>query len=336
MSPIIEITPSICSASSTSSGRWSLISAYVRKPRSLPSTIRVFRRRLRASTSAGVSSRGAISACLPFLPFLLAAASSARLPAIFAAISLGVVGLCARRRRAACRRGCALAGGCRGTGARLRPCTATGLAAAWPGASPAALATPPCRQRPWRRAWRRASAGAASRERLRAGRLAASPCGFAAGSCLAAGFFLAALARRFFRRGFFGGDLARRLRSGRFFADAFAPARASPLLRARRLAPCLGRDLRAGLAGFLAMVILVDSRRSCAVAVARGTADADNCASTQYGGDAGKPQIISSRLMRSAASDALRVSRFSRPGAAGRSAGRTKSSCAQALGLLGA
>ena len=92
MSPIIEITPSICSASRMSSGRWSLISAYVRKPRSLPSTISVFRRRLRASTSAGVSSRGARSACLPFLPFLVA--SSARLPASLAAISLAV-GLCA-------------------------------------------------------------------------------------------------------------------------------------------------------------------------------------------------------------------------------------------------
>ena len=66
-----QMMPSICSASSRSSGRWSLISAYVRKPRSLPSTISVFRRRLRASTSAGVSSRGAISACRPLLPFLL-------------------------------------------------------------------------------------------------------------------------------------------------------------------------------------------------------------------------------------------------------------------------
>jgi hypothetical protein len=46
------------------------------------------------STSAGVSTRGAISACRPFLPFLLAA-SAARLPAIFAAISPAVVGLCA-------------------------------------------------------------------------------------------------------------------------------------------------------------------------------------------------------------------------------------------------
>src|SRR5512135_2680948 len=46
----------------------------------------VFRRRLRASTSAGVSSRGVASACLLFLPFLCAA-SSARLPAIRAAIS---------------------------------------------------------------------------------------------------------------------------------------------------------------------------------------------------------------------------------------------------------
>ena len=53
MSPIMLMMPSICSASRTSSGRWSLISANVRKPRSLPSTIRLFRRRLRASTSAG-------------------------------------------------------------------------------------------------------------------------------------------------------------------------------------------------------------------------------------------------------------------------------------------
>src|SRR5690349_5501736 len=54
--------------------------------------MRVFRRRLRASTSAGVSSRGAASACLPLRPFLLAA-SSARRPASLAAISLAV-GLC--------------------------------------------------------------------------------------------------------------------------------------------------------------------------------------------------------------------------------------------------
>src|SRR5439155_18363863 len=59
----------------------------------LPRTIRFFKRRLRASTSAGVNSRGAISLCRPFLPFLWAA-SSARLPAIFAAIS-PADGLCA-------------------------------------------------------------------------------------------------------------------------------------------------------------------------------------------------------------------------------------------------
>ncbi len=93
MSPIMLTMPSICSASSTSSGRWSLISANVRKPRSLPRTISVFSRRLRASTSAGVSTRGAISAWRPLRPFLLAA-SSARLPAILAAIS-PAVGLCA-------------------------------------------------------------------------------------------------------------------------------------------------------------------------------------------------------------------------------------------------
>src|SRR5439155_22790160 len=59
----------------------------------LPSTIRFFKRRLRASTSAGVNSRGAMSLCRPFLPFLCAA-SSARLPAILAAIS-PADGLCA-------------------------------------------------------------------------------------------------------------------------------------------------------------------------------------------------------------------------------------------------
>src|SRR6266545_1915944 len=88
MSPIMLMMPSICSASRTSSGKWSLISANVRNPRSLPSTMRLFSRRLRASTSAGVSTRGAISACLPFLPLRLA--SSARLPAILAAISPAV------------------------------------------------------------------------------------------------------------------------------------------------------------------------------------------------------------------------------------------------------
>src|SRR5436190_2006073 len=53
--------------------------------------IRFFKRRLRASTSAGVNSRGAMSLCRPFLPFLC---SSARLPAILAAIS-PADGLCA-------------------------------------------------------------------------------------------------------------------------------------------------------------------------------------------------------------------------------------------------
>src|SRR5678815_1945552 len=44
----------ICSASTRSSGRWSLISEYVRKPRSLPSLIRFLRRVRRVSASSGV------------------------------------------------------------------------------------------------------------------------------------------------------------------------------------------------------------------------------------------------------------------------------------------
>ncbi len=49
---------SICSASTRSSGRWSLISAYVRKPRSLPSLIRFLRRVRRVSASSLGSSAG--------------------------------------------------------------------------------------------------------------------------------------------------------------------------------------------------------------------------------------------------------------------------------------
>ena len=56
---------SICSASTRSSGRWSLISEYVRKPRSLPSLIRFFRRVRRVSASSLGSSAGISQASLP-------------------------------------------------------------------------------------------------------------------------------------------------------------------------------------------------------------------------------------------------------------------------------
>src|SRR4051812_41747607 len=56
---------SICSASTRSSGRWSLISEYVRKPRSLPSLIRFLRRVRRVSASSLGSSAGISQASLP-------------------------------------------------------------------------------------------------------------------------------------------------------------------------------------------------------------------------------------------------------------------------------
>src|SRR6185437_3337051 len=52
MSPKVEMIASICSASTRSSGRWSLISEYVRKPRSLPSLMRFFSRLRRVSASS--------------------------------------------------------------------------------------------------------------------------------------------------------------------------------------------------------------------------------------------------------------------------------------------
>src|SRR5258706_10166132 len=66
MSPKVEMIASICSASTRSSGRWSLISEYVRKPRSLPSLIRFFRRVRRVSASSLGSSGGISQAS--FLP----------------------------------------------------------------------------------------------------------------------------------------------------------------------------------------------------------------------------------------------------------------------------
>ena len=284
MSPIMLTMPSICSASSTSSGRWSLISANVRKPRSLPSTISVFRRRLRASTSAGVSTRGAISACRPLRPFLLAA-SAARLPAILAAIS-PAVGLCAGaaaalppaltgaldRRYAAplpCRRG------------SWRACRPLGdlgmaLARAWPclvfGATlPGRLSRP---------SWRRISAPArtcAEAQRSTCGRRpfswppASRPSRpFSWRACAAISWpdraFLAAERRAEPLR-----DAGRAFAPGRFFAAVF-----------RDLG--LAGDLRAGFAGFLAMVILTSRVRTTPERGGRAT----------RWGRWGKPQIISS------------------------------------------
>src|SRR3954469_15920038 len=65
MSPNVEMIASICSASTRSSGRWSLISEYVRKPRSLPSLIRFLRRVRRVSASSLGSSAGISQASLP-------------------------------------------------------------------------------------------------------------------------------------------------------------------------------------------------------------------------------------------------------------------------------
>src|SRR5690349_15734330 len=72
MSLIMLMMFSICSASSMSSGRWSLISAYVRKPRSLPSTMRFLRRVRRASASLGRASSFSFSTSLTFGSFAMA------------------------------------------------------------------------------------------------------------------------------------------------------------------------------------------------------------------------------------------------------------------------
>src|SRR3954468_15088194 len=65
ISPKVEMIASICSASTKSSGRWSLISEYVRKPRSLPSLIRFLRRVRRVSASSLGSSAGISQASFP-------------------------------------------------------------------------------------------------------------------------------------------------------------------------------------------------------------------------------------------------------------------------------
>src|SRR5258706_11093497 len=98
MSPKVEMIASICSASTRSSGRWSLISAYVRKPRSLPSLIR-FLRRVRRVSASSLGSSGGISQAsfLPLrpgrpLPFALAAATFAS-SSSSAAFALLIVGL---------------------------------------------------------------------------------------------------------------------------------------------------------------------------------------------------------------------------------------------------
>src|SRR5689334_9069375 len=83
MSPNVEMIASICSASTRSSGRWSLISEYVRKPRSLPSLMRFLRRVRRVSASSFGSSGGMSQASfLPLrpgrpLPLVLTAATLA-------------------------------------------------------------------------------------------------------------------------------------------------------------------------------------------------------------------------------------------------------------------
>src|SRR6266404_6044351 len=75
MSPNVEMMASICSASTRSSGRWSLISEYVRKPRSLPSLIRFLSRVRRVSASSLGSSAGMSHSSLrprrPRLPLTL-------------------------------------------------------------------------------------------------------------------------------------------------------------------------------------------------------------------------------------------------------------------------
>src|SRR6267142_2356790 len=75
MSPKVEMMASICSASTRSSGRWSLISEYVRKPRSLPSLIRFLSRVRRVSASSLGSSAGMSHSSLrprrPRLPLTL-------------------------------------------------------------------------------------------------------------------------------------------------------------------------------------------------------------------------------------------------------------------------
>src|SRR5258706_7615962 len=264
MSPIIEMTPSIGSASIMSSGRCSLISAYVRKPRSLPSTISVFRRRLRASTSAGVSTRGAISAWRPFLPFR-EAASSARLPASLAAISPGVA-LCA---------GAPLPGA---TGPPLPP--RTGMPLATGGSLPL----------PFAGMTGFAATALAFLGRGLATTLAAS---FPLGACLPATLdlgtvFLPALATGL-RAGFFGAAL-RLAECADFFAaglraallreaglaDRFAFFRLAclPALRVADLAERafaftfdLVGDLRLCFVGFLAMVILDGNGLRCATLI---------------------------------------------------------------------
>src|SRR5471032_348111 len=96
MSLKVPMMPSIASGSTMFSGRWSLISAYVRKPRSLPNLIRVFsfwRRRSSSSSVASVSDEkasfsSAFSLALRSLALALSTAfSSARSTALSAATS---------------------------------------------------------------------------------------------------------------------------------------------------------------------------------------------------------------------------------------------------------
>ena len=311
MSPIIEITPSICSASRMSSGRWSLISAYVRKPRSLPSTISVFRRRLRASTSAGVSSRGAMSACLPFLPLLAArprracrrasrrsrwrsACAPAWRPAARArpASAAGAgLGRRARASAAGLRRGDRLAVGAAWRGGGLRApwpgAFATGLAAGFAAGLAAGLRDRPWRQRLGARACRFARGLAGRRLRLGGG-LPLPAAGFALAAAFApwaAPSWRRALAPA---RGFLPAGLAPRPPAWR---PRCLPRRGGR--RCRDLALVFGLDLRAGCVGFLAMVILeftIGSRgRSGRRRARRGASPAF----VEVGAGAGKPQIIS-------------------------------------------